>query len=520
MIDDPEARARVGHVLNDKWTLETLLGVGGMGAVYGARHRNGARAAVKLLHADLARHPEVRERFLREGKAANKVEHPGVVQVIDDDVVSSGPDEGSAYLVMELLAGVSLEERMERGPKIDERELLKILDEVLDVLAAAHARGVVHRDLKPENLFLARDDKGATRVKVLDFGLARLRDTSGTTRYGVALGTPSYMSPEQASGRHDEVDGRSDLFSLAASAFRIVCGRKVHEGEGPVDQVLKMANVPAPRVHDVAPGVSQPVARVIDKALQFKRDDRYRDAATMRDEVRRSLADLGVPLVPAELAATVIGPPPVSVRAAVEPTLEVSARDLEAPATAKAKSIDLSARHLESVAEPPPPSKLKPPAGAAIEESIPGPPMRRRSMIPLVTVLVLGGIAAKVALDARETMGADAADAGVTEAAVVVPPAPLVPVAVTVDAGSDAADASDARVADASDAAGDAPEDAAVDAPADEDAEEEDFEEEEEDASLALEPLPKLAPSAPVPPRAPHTKPHTPKPRVRRHRKK
>ena len=141
---DPQALARVGTVLNDKWTLERLLGVGGMAAVYAGLHRNGARAAVKILHSDLARYKEVRERFQREGYAANKVDHPGVVKVLDDDIIASGPDAGCAYLVMELLQGESLQDRLESGVVFGEREFLELASEVLDVLAAAHARGVVH----------------------------------------------------------------------------------------------------------------------------------------------------------------------------------------------------------------------------------------------------------------------------------------------------------------------------------------------------------------------------------------
>src|SRR4051812_23181649 len=182
---DTRAHERVGAVLDEKWTLERLLGAGAMGAVYAARHRNGARAAVKILHPELARIPEVRERFLREGLAANRVEHRGVVQVLDDGIVKTGPDEGSAYLVMELLEGESLQERVFRTPKLGERELLEVMDAVLDVLAAAHEHGVVHRDLKPENIFLAKDpEREGVRVKVLDFGLARISEARTVTNAG------------------------------------------------------------------------------------------------------------------------------------------------------------------------------------------------------------------------------------------------------------------------------------------------------------------------------------------------
>ena len=307
--DDLEvrARARIGSVLSDKWTLETLLGVGGMAAVYAARHRNGARAAVKLLHPELSRHEEVCERFRREGYAANRVEHAGVVKVLDDDVVASGPDAGASYIVMELLDGVSLQDRLERGPAIGERDFLVIADAVLEVLEAAHARGVVHRDIKPENLFLLRDapeglgdlrervprdSRGSVRIKVLDFGLARILQAQSITTYGLALGTPSFMSPEQASGRADEIDGRTDLFSLAATGFRLITGMRIHEGAGPVELVSKMASLPAPPIRSVAPHVSEAFARVIDRALEFRREDRHASATLMRADVQRAIAEI------------------------------------------------------------------------------------------------------------------------------------------------------------------------------------------------------------------------------------
>ncbi len=342
---DSEARERVGRVLNDKWALERVLGIGGMAAVYAARHRNGARAAVKVLHPELARHAEVCERFRREGYAANRVEHPGVVKVLDDDVIVDGPDAGTAYLVMELLQGQSLQERLERGPPIGEREFLVLAASVLDVLEVAHARGVVHRDLKPENLFLLRDpDAGdrtpgapartsaarndGPRVKVLDFGLARLQEGQAITSYGLALGTPSFMSPEQAAGRTDEIDGRTDLFALAATGFRLRTGRRIHDGVNAIELVGKMANVPAPPIRSVAPGVSEVFARVIDRGLQFRREDRHETAAAMRADVLAAIANLDAGVSITQLAFPVS--PLARVEApAAEPTIEASLSDLE-----------------------------------------------------------------------------------------------------------------------------------------------------------------------------------------------
>ncbi len=294
--EDPRTQARLGSVLDEKWTLERVLGSGGMGAVYAGRHRNGARGAVKVLHPELARRPDVRERFLREGYAANRVEHRGAVQVLDDDIIKDGPDEGTAYLVMEILEGESLEERLDRGPPLTEIELLVILDDVLAVLEAAHAHGVVHRDLKPANLFLNGDANGHG-VKVLDFGLARLAEVRSGTSAGLALGTPSFMAPEQASGRQDEIDARSDLFAIGATAFMILANRGVHEAAGVIELVARMGTLPAPKVREVAPLVSEGVANIVDRALEFERDDRYPSATAMRADVVKVLDALRNPAI-------------------------------------------------------------------------------------------------------------------------------------------------------------------------------------------------------------------------------
>ena len=295
MSEDAQARARarLGTVLADKWRLEGLLGLGGMAAVYTARHRNGARAAIKLLHPELGRVPELRERFLREGYLANTVEHPCAVRVLDDDVVTGGPDGDLAYLVMELLEGESVDARMQRlGAPLGEDDVLLVADDVLGVLEAAHDKGIVHRDVKPENLFFARDpdrEDGETRVKVLDFGLARM-DLGIVTRAGLALGTPSFMAPEQAAGRSAEIDGRTDLFGLGATMFRCLTGARIHDGANGAEIVAKMATLPAPPLRSVRADVSEPVAAIVDRALQFRREDRYPNAAAMRVDVQAARA--------------------------------------------------------------------------------------------------------------------------------------------------------------------------------------------------------------------------------------
>jgi serine/threonine-protein kinase len=235
----------------------------------------------------------MRERFRREGYAANRVGHGGAVRVLRDDVARDGSDgEETAYLVMELLEGESLEARIVRAPAIGERELLSIAHAVLEVLEAAHEHGVVHRDLKPDNVFLARDpDGGPSSVKVLDFGLARIARGGSLTRRGLAMGTPSYMSPEQATGRTSEIDGRTDLFALGATGFRILASRRVHEAKNAAALMVKMAKEPAPRLRTIAPHVSAATAAIIDRALEFRLENRYTSAAAMRSDVEAALAD-------------------------------------------------------------------------------------------------------------------------------------------------------------------------------------------------------------------------------------
>ncbi|MCU0657900.1 MAG: serine/threonine protein kinase [Polyangiaceae bacterium] len=219
MSEDPveaRARSRIGRLLRDKWKLERLLGVGGMAAVYAATHRNGSKAAVKVLHLELSLDPKMRERFLREGYVANTVDHPGAVRVLDDD----RDDDGSVFLVMELLDGESLEARQARlGGHLPPEEALLLMDQLLAVLAAAHARGIVHRDIKPENLFLRTDSE----LKLLDFGIARLRDNSASaTRTGMTMGTPAFMAPEQALGQSERIGPPSDLWAVGATLFSLL----------------------------------------------------------------------------------------------------------------------------------------------------------------------------------------------------------------------------------------------------------------------------------------------------------
>jgi serine/threonine-protein kinase len=278
------AEKRVGQVLRNKFTIERVIDIGGMAAVFAATHRNGKRVAIKMLHPYIATNADVRERFLREGYAANKVEHRGAVQILDDDTL----EDGAVFIVMELLEGESLEKWMARAPegRVPAHDVLAIADQVLDVLGAFHTQKVIHRDIKPGNLFITKDGV----VKVLDFGLARLRDPRAgniaPTGAGIVLGTVAYMPPEQAQGKSDAIDARSDLFAVGAVMFQALTGKLFIKGHTAIERLMNAMKDPAPKLASVLPGVPEYLADVVDTALAYDKTKRWADANDMRQAVR------------------------------------------------------------------------------------------------------------------------------------------------------------------------------------------------------------------------------------------
>lgn len=279
-----------GSVICGKWRIEALLRTTPTSATYSALHRNGARIALKILHAHLSSDKTLQARFRREAYVANTIPHPDTVKVIDDDET----DDGCALLVMDHFDGETLEElRTRKGGKLPLEMACAFADQLLDIIASAHDQGVVHRDIKAETVFITKEG----RVKVHDFGTARvLSETSSPqemTAAGMVVGSPSSMAPEQARGQRDLVDAQSDIFSLGALLFTLLSGEPVHKISNPLAALVAAAKTKAPSLRTVTgPEIPDAVVEVVDRALQFKKADRWPDARAFRAALRAARGEL------------------------------------------------------------------------------------------------------------------------------------------------------------------------------------------------------------------------------------
>ena len=277
-----EGRRWIGRVLRDRWRIDARISRGGVGTVYAATHKNnGSRAAIKVLHVEFSRDVDTRSRFLQEGYAANQVNHPGVVRILDDDT----SEDGHAYLVMELLEGELLEtRRVRKGGRLPLADVFEVGEQLLDVLAAAHEKGIVHRDIKPDNLFITQEG----RLKVLDFGFAQMKSSFRTeqTATGFLLGTPGFMSPEQAVGNRPQIDAQTDIWAVGATLFQLISGEAVHAGESAAEMLVAAANFPPRSLATVTNGLSPRLVHVVDRAVAFEKKNRWPNARAMQFALR------------------------------------------------------------------------------------------------------------------------------------------------------------------------------------------------------------------------------------------
>jgi serine/threonine-protein kinase len=385
------AAARIGSTV-DKYTLVRLLGRGGMGAVYEARHAKlSRRFAIKFLLPEFAANRDVLRRFENEAKAAGGLEHPNLAAVTDFGQAV----DGAPYIVMEFLQGEDGAKLLRRNGPLPIRRAADLIIQACRGLAVAHRAGIVHRDLKPENIFLTDAGDGRDQVKVLDFGIAKLRttDASVATGTGATFGTAYYMSPEQARGA-GEVDHRSDVWSLGVVLFELLSGRKPFEGGAFLEVVHKILSTEAPALDEARPGLPPRLVAVVRQAMRKDLLERIPSVLALADALAPFAAAAeaappsglaataataetqATPVTVAPVAATPVTAAPVTATASAGAT---HARRSRAPLTigvvalglAIAAALAFLARAPQSASAPPPPTAAAAPPPAPATEPAP-----------------------------------------------------------------------------------------------------------------------------------------------------
>ncbi len=305
-LKPPEGNLASGTVFASRYRITGILGRGGMGAVYSAQHTGTAQnVAIKTLLLDAVTDLSSVRRFFNEAKLTASLQHPNTIRVFD----FGQADDGTYFLAMEALKGETLAEHqyrlLQKGERMPQDEIVKIAIDILRSLAEAHRIGLVHRDLKPANIFLhdmggGADGSGEIVVKVLDFGIAKMADTH-LTRTGTSLGTPSYMSPEQIMGSN--VDARADLYALGVILFGCISGELPFQAESSYAMMMQHMSQPPPDLRTLATcNVTHEFAAVVERALAKKPEDRFADAAAMRQALEQCHAVAAA--LPPKIAAT------------------------------------------------------------------------------------------------------------------------------------------------------------------------------------------------------------------------
>lgn len=289
-----EKDALVGKRIADRYVVKELLGSGAMGSIYKAEHHGLHKdVVVKVLHPHLTGDISHIKRFHREAKAASRLSHPNCITVIDYGQTS----DGHLFIVMEYVPGKDLCRVLFEEGKLEPLRVAEISLQALDALAEAHAQGVIHRDLKPENIMLERLRTGREHVKVLDFGIAKMRDLDGVdpspgfkTKTGMVFGTPEYMSPEQIRG--DELDGRTDLYSLGVVMYHMLTGDIPFTGESVLEVATRQLTEPPKPILEVRPDCPKELAGFVDRMLEKDRDKRFASAQEAREALAEVLEEL------------------------------------------------------------------------------------------------------------------------------------------------------------------------------------------------------------------------------------
>jgi eukaryotic-like serine/threonine-protein kinase len=329
-----DAPLQAGDLVGE-YRIEAKIGEGGFGAVYRAVHPViGKTAAVKVLHRQFSTNPQMVSRFISEAKAVNQIRHKNIIDIF----AFGGLPDGRQFYVMELLEGASFEHTLRQRGRLPIQEALPILRSVGRALDAAHAAGIVHRDLKPENIFLLYDEDGVPTPKLLDFGIAKLLGDSEQfhkTRTGTPMGTPYYMSPEQAHGR--SVDRRSDIYSFGVMMHQVLTGTLLFDGQSVMDVLFKHTNTAPPRLSEVCPDLPPSLDEPVLRMLAKEPSERPETVIEAIDALACAAheAGLGVPLPSSRGAA---GKTPT--RRNGEPGVVITpARGIEREALAQAQTI-------------------------------------------------------------------------------------------------------------------------------------------------------------------------------------
>ena len=337
------------------------LGKGGMGAVYMAEHPViGSRVAIKFLHPQFATDKKIVDRFFNEARAVNVIGHDNILKILDLDVT----EDGRHYFVMEFLYGKSLQDLINPDAPVTLEAAGPILLQICEALQAAHDKGIIHRDLKPDNVYLTVHKGKKNFVKVVDFGIARVTDdagiSTGKTQTGMVMGTPAYMSPEQAGGVTAKIDGRSDVYSLGCMMFQMATGRLPFPGLSFGEVLIGHLQLAPPRPRELVPAIPEPYEELILKCLEKTQEARPQSMRDLHDALARVMEQLGISR---ELPAA--SPEEIAASSGGTKTRSSPGVAVRTPARALRSSVPRRTPRLqETVATPAPPVPPKPRFGA------------------------------------------------------------------------------------------------------------------------------------------------------------